>query len=123
MAAPLAAGAVGYVAKRSHSDELIRALRSVAGGAVYIDPLVAKTLVDRAGQTRSGDDGPLELSDREAQVLRLIALGHAIKEIASTLAVGVRTVETYRTRGMEKVGLKTRADVVGYAVQQGWFAS
>jgi DNA-binding CsgD family transcriptional regulator len=62
----------------------------------------------------------VDLSDREAEVLKRIARGHAVKQIASFLEIGVRTVETYKARAMEKLGLKTRADVVRYAVLRGW---
>ncbi|WP_437963124.1 response regulator transcription factor [Sorangium sp. So ce260] len=119
----LAAGAAGYVVKRAAAEELARAIRVVAAGKTYLDPDIAGPLV--ASRVRSPAGGPVaaaELSDREAEVLKQIARGHAVKQIAANLDLGVRTVETYKARGMEKLGLKTRAEVVRYALQQGWLA-
>jgi DNA-binding NarL/FixJ family response regulator len=112
----LKAGASGYVLKRAAADDLVRAIRAVAAGETYIDPSVSGQLI---AATRPPASGP-ELSEREAEVLRLIAQGHAIKQIAADLDVSVRTVETYKARGAEKLGLKTRADIVRYALQRGW---
>ena len=118
----LKAGASGYVLKRAAADDLVRAIRAVAAGETYIDPAVAGQLVSTA--TRQAAAGApqvgADLSDREDEVLRLIVQGHPIKAIAARLEVAVRTVETYKARGMEKLGLKTRADLVRYAVQRGW---
>jgi DNA-binding NarL/FixJ family response regulator len=117
----LAVGAAGYVVKRAAADDLVRAIRVVAAGETYLDPAVAGPLL--AGLARpptGGSPAGEELSDREAEVLRWIARGHPMKHIAASLDLGVRTVETYRARAMEKLGLKTRADVVRYAVQRGW---
>lgn len=118
----LTAGAVGYVLKRAAAEELIHAIRVVAAGQVYLDPSMAGKVVGgfvgrttRAGSPR-GDD----LSDRETEVTRMTAAGHSNKEIAARLDLSVKTVETYRARGMEKLGLSGRADLVRYAVQQGW---
>jgi DNA-binding NarL/FixJ family response regulator len=113
------------VLKRTAADNLVRAIRSVAAGETYIDPAVAGQLIPAttrppaAGAPQAGVD----LSDREEEVLRLIAQGHPVKQIAARLDVGVRTVETYRARGMEKLGLKTRADIVRYAAQRGWLTT
>ena len=118
----LKAGASGYVLKRAAADDLVRAIQAVADGETYIDPAVAGQLVSTvtrdlaAGASKAGAD----LSERESEVLRLIAQGHAIKAIATRLDVGIRTVETYKARGMEKLGLRTRADLVRYAVQRSW---
>jgi DNA-binding NarL/FixJ family response regulator len=117
----LQAGASGYVLKRAAAADLVRAVRAVAAGETYIDPAVAGQLVSRppaAGSTSSGAD----LSDREAEVLQLIAQGHPIKQIASRLDVSVRTVETYRARGLEKLRIRTRAELVRYAHQRGWLS-
>jgi DNA-binding NarL/FixJ family response regulator len=116
----LAAGAAGYVVKRAAADDLIRAIRSVARGGTYIDPSIAGMLV--AGRVRGGPHAKpgATLSDREAEVLRLVARGHPLKEIASSLEVSVRTIETYRARAMEKAGLQSRADVVRFAAERGW---
>lgn len=116
----LHAGASGYVVKRSAAEELIQALRAVAAEGVYLDPIVAAKLVGPgkppSGTRASGG----RLSDREAEVLRLIALGYANKEIASRLELSVKTVETFKMRSMEKLGLHTRVDIVRHAVEKGW---
>ena len=118
----LAAGAHGYVLKRTAAEELVRAIRAVAAGQTYLDPAVAGYLVARLTRSHAGASGA-ELSEREAEVLRMVARGQPTKEIASALQVGPRTVDTYKARGMEKLGLKSRADIVRYAVQQGWFSA
>lgn len=118
----LSAGAAGYVLKRGAPEGLIEAIKVVAGGGVYLDPSVAGQVVGgflhkplKDGAAKNG-----ELSERELEVARLTAAGHGNKEIASRLELSVKTVETYRARSMEKLGLKSRAELVGYAVQQGW---
>jgi DNA-binding NarL/FixJ family response regulator len=95
---------------------------TVAAGATYIDPAVAGQLVvARPRATGSASPGA-DLSEREAEVLQLIAQGYPIKQIASRLDVSVRTVETYRARGMEKLRIRTRAELVRYAHQRGWLS-
>ena len=118
----LAAGAAGYVLKRGAPEELIHAIRVVAGGGVYLDPLMAGKVVGGFVRRPPAEAGPRggELSDREAEVARLTAAGHSNKEIAGRLNLSVKTVETYRARALEKLGLRGRADLVRYAVQQGW---
>lgn len=118
----LAAGAAGYVLKRAAAEELIRAVRAVAAGGVYLDPSLASKVVGSFVRS-AAEKGPVantELSDREVEVLRLIAFGHSNKQIAGYLDVSVKTVETYRNRALEKVGLHSRADIVRYALQRGW---
>ena len=118
----LAAGAAGYVLKRAAAEELIHAIRVVAAGGVYLDPTMAGKVVGgfvRRAAEASTPNGAA-LSEREVEVARLTAAGHSNKEIATRLDLSVKTVETYRARGMEKLGLKSRADLVRYAVQQGW---
>lgn len=117
----LAAGAAGYVLKRAAAEELIHAIRAVAAGGVYLDPGMAGKVVGgfvRKPTVATSVGG--ELSDREADVARQTAAGHSNKEIAVRLELSVKTVETYRARAMEKLGLRSRADLVRYAVQQGW---
>jgi len=117
------AGAAGYILKRSAADELIRAIRAVASGTVYLDPALAATVVETfVGRrpTMRGEIAGMGLSDRETEVLRLIARGFANKEIASRLSVSVKTVETYKARAMEKLGMDGRASIVRYALAQGW---
>jgi DNA-binding NarL/FixJ family response regulator len=118
----MAAGAAGYVLKRSAADDLVRALRSVASGGVYLDPAMAATAL---APLRHGSSpvGVAKLSERESEVLRQIAEGHMVKDIASKLSISTRTLETYRARAMEKLSLKTRADIVRYALQRGWLKS
>jgi DNA-binding NarL/FixJ family response regulator len=118
----LEAGASGYVLKRAAAEELIHAIRTVAAGGVYLDPALAGKVVgsfvrNPAGTGVSEDD---DLSEREAEVVRLIAAGHSNKEIAKRLSLSVKTVETYKARSMEKLGLDSRADLVRYALQRGW---
>jgi DNA-binding NarL/FixJ family response regulator len=118
----LAAGAAGYVLKRTAAEELIHAIRVVAAGGVYLDPTMAGKVVGgfvhRPTSDSSGDG--VALSYREEEVAQLTAAGHSNKEISGRLELSVKTVETYRARGMEKLGLETRADLVRYAVQRGW---
>jgi DNA-binding NarL/FixJ family response regulator len=117
----LAVGACGYVVKRAAGDELVRAIRTVAAGHIFVDPVITNPpepppiIARTSSSTRSG-----ELSEREAEVLTRIARGHAMKTIASALQVGLRTVETYKARGMEKLNIKTRAELVRYAIERGW---
>ncbi|HYO62160.1 MAG TPA: response regulator transcription factor [Pyrinomonadaceae bacterium] len=118
----LAAGAAGYVLKRAVVEELVRAVRAVAAGGSYIDPTLAgKVVSSYISQSTGGLKQPGgELSERESQVLRLAAWGYSNKEIAAKLGISVKTVETYKVRLMEKLDLRSRADIVRYALRQGW---
>jgi DNA-binding NarL/FixJ family response regulator len=118
----LEAGVVGYVLKRSAADMLIQALRMVAAGGVYLDPLIASKVVGSlVGKTTVlGAPATAELSEREADVIRLIAQGYSNKEIAAQLGLSIKTVETYKSRAMEKLGLDSRVAIVRYALQRGW---
>jgi len=118
----LQAGASGYVLKRGAAEELIHAIRTVAAGGVYLDPSLAGRVVSRyiGSQAPNGASQRGDLSERETDVLRLIALGYSNKEIAAQLGISVRTVETYKTRLMVKLDLSSRADIVRYALHQGW---
>ncbi len=121
----LEAGASGYVLKRSASSELIRAIRVVSGGGTYLDPTLMATVVDNFVRGRSpsalrGEIVGAALSEREDSVLRMIAQGHSNKEIAVHLKLSVKTVETYKSRSMEKLGLDNRSDIVRYALTKGW---
>ena len=120
--AVLAAGACGCVLKRATAAELVRAVRAVAAGGTYLGPAVAADAVgDFLG--RPPGDGPreVELSERECEVVRLIALGYSNKEIAARLRLSVKTVETYKARALEKLDLRRRVDLVQYAAKRGWF--
>jgi DNA-binding NarL/FixJ family response regulator len=117
----LEAGAAGYVLKRGASAELVRAIRAVAAGGTYIDPTLTGALVDNfVRPAPAQEEPPVELSARETEVVRLIALGYSNKEIASRLQVSVKTVETYKTRSLDKLRLNGRVGIVKYAVQRGW---
>jgi DNA-binding NarL/FixJ family response regulator len=120
----LQAGARGYLLKRSAAEDLVRAIRAIAAGGVYLDPAVAdRALSDVARGNRTGPlqtDMHESLSQRETEVLRLTAQGHSNKEIAARLTVSVKTVETYKSRAAEKLKLRTRADIVRFGASQGW---
>ena len=119
----LEAGVRGYVLKRSAVENLVQAIRAVMVGGLYIDPAIVRRVFDgnKSGKKLAAKKGVFPaLTDREADVLKMAALGFTNKEIASRLDVGVKSVETYKARGLEKVGLKTRAELVRYASGQGW---
>lgn len=118
----LEAGVSGYVIKRSPAQELIHGIRSVAAGGTYIDPQVAEKLAIglRMGKKQSDKALDVALSERETDVLKMIAQGHSSKEIAHTLNIGNKSVDTYKLRAMQKLGLQSRSDVVRYAMSQGW---
>lgn len=117
----LDAGASGYVLKRAVTDELVRAIRTVAAGGSYVDPTLAVSLVSSYfnQSTAEGRAPAAELSERESQVLRLIAWGYSNKEIGWKLSISAKTVDTYKLRLMEKLSLRSRTDIVRYALQQG----
>jgi DNA-binding NarL/FixJ family response regulator len=115
------AGVSGYLLKRSASDELIRALHAVVSGGMYLDPAVAGKVVGRARRALHPQLGQAtELSERETEVLRLVAGGHSNKEVSTRLSISVKTVETYKARAMEKLGYRSRVELVRYAADQGW---
>jgi DNA-binding NarL/FixJ family response regulator len=115
----LRAGVRGYLLKSSAAEDLLRAIRAVLAGGIYIDPLVAENAL--TGESTDPDrDGSEDLSPRELDVLRLAAQGYSNKEIAGRLDVSVKTVETYKARGCEKLGLRTRADIVRHGASRGW---
>jgi DNA-binding NarL/FixJ family response regulator len=119
----LQAGARGYVLKRSAAENLVPAIRAVYLGGLYIDPALAGRMRGPGQAARRGaapETASAELTEREAQVLRLIALGLTNKEIARRLDIGVMSVEKYKARGAERLGLRTRADIVRYASAAGW---
>ncbi|WP_183570887.1 response regulator [Methylorubrum rhodinum] len=118
------AGARGYLLKRSAADDLLRAVRAVASGGVYLDPSIAgHGLAETSGlDWRPGTaEGREPLSPREAETLRLIAQGFSNKEIAQRIDVSVKSVETYKARAAEKLGLRTRAEIIRYGAAHGWF--
>jgi two-component system, NarL family, response regulator NreC len=113
-----AAGASGYVLKEAADTEVVAAVREVAGGGRYVNPeLGARLVAADAEAAKLADEDPL--SDREREVLRLLALGHTNQEIAKQLYISVRTAETHRAHIMQKLRLQTRADLVAYALDRG----
>jgi two-component system response regulator NreC len=119
----LRAGASGYVLKRTAAADLVRAIRTVAAGGTYVDPSLASVLLGaRTGKRTAGDSLPRggELTSREEQVLRLVSRGYTNKEIGATLEISVKTVETHKAHGMNKLNLNNRAALVRYAQQEGW---
>lgn len=115
----LAAGASGYVLKRTAAEVLVAAIRSVAAGGTYLDPAVAGKMMDVPVRLRDGGATGL-LTTREQEVLSMVALGHSNKEIAATLGVTVKTIETHKSNGMAKLDLHTRAELVRFALAEGW---
>jgi two-component system response regulator NreC len=113
-----AAGASGYVLKEAADAEVVAAVREVANGQRYVHPaLGARLIAAEADEQARVDEDPL--SDREHEVLRLLALGHTNQEIASNLFLSVRTVETHRAHIMQKLRIATRAELVRYAIDKG----
>jgi DNA-binding NarL/FixJ family response regulator len=118
----LAAGASGYVLKQSPSTELLRAIRTVAAGDPYLDSsLAARIAGDYVSKhSRQPAHRRPAISDREGEVMRLLAWGHSNKEIAAKLDVSVKTIEVHKANAMRKLGLRGRIDIVRFALLQGW---
>jgi two-component system, NarL family, response regulator NreC len=113
-----AVGASGYILKEAADTEVVAAIRAVADGSTYVHPTVGARLVAaEAAEARKAADDPL--SDREREVLRLLALGHTNQEISKQLYISVRTAETHRAHIMQKLRLTSRAELVRYALEQG----
>jgi len=110
----LQAGVRGYVLKEAADSELVQAVRSAAAGDTYLQPALGARLAAGPG-SHNGD----ELSERERDVLRLIALGHTNAEVAEQLYISIRTVESHRAHIQQKLGLSTRAELVRYALEHG----
>jgi len=119
----LAAGASGYLLKRAVDAELLAAIRAVHRGGIFVDPRLASILVEDVLAKKSSKTGSQRslniLSRRELQVLQLVARGYTSAQIAKQISVGIKTIETYRARLTEKLGLRTRSDVIRFAVQIG----
>jgi DNA-binding NarL/FixJ family response regulator len=119
----LAAGVKGYVLKRSAAENLVHGIRAVMQGELYIDPSLTDELrqgVTKAAGINPQDGDARDLTEREASVLRFLARGLTIKEIAGRLELSAKTVDTYKARASEKLHLKSRADIVRFASAQGW---
>ena len=110
-------GASGYILKEAADTEVVAAIREVAGGSSYVHPAVgAKLIAAETAEARRAEEDPL--SDREREVLRLLALGHTNQEISAQLFISVRTAETHRAHIMQKLRLTSRAELVRYALEQ-----
>lgn len=121
--AAVRAGALGYVVKSAAETELLAAIRAVARGRAFTDiPIVASRVAGRSGEAGCTRTMAV-LSDREREVLELVAEGYANREIAAALRLSVKSVETYRARVMEKLGLSTRSDLVRFALDCGLLAA
>jgi DNA-binding NarL/FixJ family response regulator len=120
----LRAGANGYVLKKSAAEALINAIRVVAKGGTYVEPELAGAVFERAfSPTHGGAANPADqLSGREEQVLRSLAWGRSSKEIAGELGISVKTVESYKSTATEKLSLRSREDIVRYALARGWLS-
>lgn len=116
----LRAGAVGYVLKEAADSELVDAVRSAAAGRTYLNPELGARL---AAEPPAAPGPPDDLTEREVEVLRLIALGHTNAEIGQQLYLSVRTVESHRAHIQRKLGRTTRAELVRYALDRGLIAS
>jgi DNA-binding NarL/FixJ family response regulator len=111
-------GASGYILKEAADTEVVGAIRDVASGNRYVHPaLGARLVAAEAEEARRAEEDPL--SEREREVLRLLALGHTNQEISSQLYISVRTAETHRAHIMQKLRLSSRAELVRYALEQG----
>jgi two-component system, NarL family, response regulator NreC len=117
----LDAGASGYVLKKAVDQELLMAIRAVRRGETYVHSAMTHKLLESLAQTEetAEDDPWRRLSEREFDVMRLVALGYTNSEIAEELYISVKTVESYRARGMEKLSLETRAQLVQSALKHG----
>ena len=119
----LRAGAAGYVLKQSRPAELLQAIRAIGEGGSYLDPAVAGRVIGDYGRRRQPVTtvaGAGTLSSREEEVLRLIAWGYSNKEIATRLDLSVKTVETHKANAMHKLQMRSRIDIVRFALLQGW---
>jgi two-component system, NarL family, response regulator NreC len=114
-----AAGASGYVLKEAADSEVVAAVREVAAGGSYLHPALGARVISAEEEARAATEAD-PLSDREREVLRLLALGHTNQEIAKMLYISVRTTETHRAHIMQKLRLKTRAELVRYALAHGF---
>jgi DNA-binding NarL/FixJ family response regulator len=118
----LRAGASAYVLKQSAPADFLQAIRAVAAGGIYLDPAMTSRVADGllAGKVHVNTETSAKLTERESEVLRLVAVGHSNIEIAARLEISVKTVEVHKTNAMRKLGLTGRVDVIRYGVLQGW---
>lgn len=111
-------GASGYVLKQTAGDALLTAIRTVMAGGTYLDPAVAGKVFEASAPLRGAGTG--EVTAREREVLTMVAWGHTNKEIAAVLGITVKTVETHKANAMQKLEIGSRADLVRFAMAQGW---
>jgi DNA-binding NarL/FixJ family response regulator len=117
----LRAGASAYVLKQSAPADLLKAIRAVAAGGIYLDPAMTPRVADGLlARTPPAARTDAKLTERESEVLRLVAVGHSNIEIAARLEISVKTVEVHKANAMRKLGLTGRVDVIRYGVLQGW---
>src|SRR5688572_24997842 len=119
----LRAGASGYVLKQGAPSDFVQAIRAVAAGGVYVDPAMTPRVADGLlgkGRVQLSTVAAAKITERETEVLRLVAVGHSNVEIASRLTISVKTVEVHKTNAMRKLGLTGRVDVIRYGVLRGW---
>lgn len=116
------AGASGYVLKKAADSELLEAVRAVARKEIFLHPTMASMLIQSIFQSETKKDSKksINLTGRETEVLKLVALGHTNKEISEKLNVSIKTVETHKARVMEKTGCERRSELVRYAMQEGY---
>ncbi len=120
----LKAGASGYVLKQAADTELLQAIREVAKGEIYLDSNLAQNLVKSIyGPRKEAKNADSILTEREKEVLRYVALGYTNKEIGETLLVSVKTVETHKSRIMEKIQCYKRSELVRYALEHGYIST
>ncbi len=119
----LQAGVSGYVLKQSAPAELIRAIRAIANGGNYLDPAITGKVFEGFNEKQSnlrGDTSGQFLTEREREVFRHIALGYNNKEIAEKMNISVKTVEAHKANSLKKLDLRSRKDIIRYAILQGW---
>lgn len=115
----LRAGASGYMTKETAPDELVTAMKRVLSGRKYISPSLAELLAQDLGRPPGSDSLHDRLSDREYEVMVMIASGKTVSEIADELNLSVKTISTYRTRILDKVNMRTNAELIHYAIKHG----
>lgn len=111
-------GASGYVLKQTAAEVLLTAIRTVASGGTFLDPAIAGKMLESSLSMRGERSG--ELTPREREIVTMVAWGHTNKEIAEILGIAVKTVETHKTNAMQKLEIGSRADLVRFALAQGW---
>lgn len=118
----ISAGANGYVLKQSAPKELINAIRAVGAGQAYLDPALTQKVMGgyAVRSTSVRGEGKKDLSNREIEILKLISFGYSNQEIATRLALSVKTVEAHKANAMRKLGVTGRIDIVKYAILQNW---